>query len=298
MRYLRKSKYICIVILIISSISFWSFNRDEKNFEISKNLNIYYSLFRELNLFYVDEIDPGDLIQKSINKMLLTLDPYTTYIPESKMEDFKLMTTGEYAGIGAVIGKRNKDVIISEPYKGFPAYKAGIHAGDVLLEINDIKLKNKSVSDVSDLLKGQANVPLTIKLKRENKKKPLTIKLTREHIQLKSVPYYGIIKDEVAYIRLNRFTNKASKEITSALKALKKEGATSLVLDLRGNPGGLLNESISIVNMFVSKGEDIVSTKGKVSKWDKSYTATQNPIESQMPITVLVNSTNNTKPKL
>lgn len=288
MRYLRKSKYLCIAILIISSIGFWSFNRDEKNFEISKNLNIYFSIFRELNLFYVDEIDPGDLIKKSIDNMLNTLDPYTTYIPESKIEDFKLMTTGEYAGIGAIIGKKKNQVIISEPYKGFPAYKAGLKAGDILLEINDTKLKNKSVSDVSDLLKGQANVPLSIKIKRYNEKKPLVIKLIREHIQLKSVPYYAMMENDIAYIRLNQFTNKASKEISAALKALKKEGAKSLILDLRGNPGGLLNQSIRIVNMFVDKGEDIVSTKGKVSKWDKSYKALKSPIDSKIPIVVLV----------
>jgi carboxyl-terminal processing protease len=278
-----------LAVLLFCSAAFWGFSRDERNFEISKNLNIYYTMFRELNLFYVDEIDPGDLVKKSMDAMLKTLDPYTTYISESEIEDFKLMTTGEYAGIGALISKHKDDVIIAEPYEGFPAYKAGLKAGDVMLEINGTSVVNKSTDDVSNLLKGQPNVPLTIKIKRPGVKKIMDKKLVREKIQLKSVPYYGMITDSIGYIHLNQFTNKAAGEIKDALKELKEQNAKSIVLDLRGNPGGLLDQAIDIVNLFVNKGENIVSTKGKVSKWDKSYKATKSPVDAEIPIAVLVN---------
>ncbi|PXX97005.1 peptidase S41 [Marinifilum breve] len=278
-----------LAILLFCSAAFFGFSRDERNFEISKNLNIYYTMFRELNLFYVDEIDPGDLVKKSMDAMLKTLDPYTTYISESEIEDFKLMTTGEYAGIGALISKHKDEVIIAEPYEGFPAYKAGLKAGDVMLEINGTSVKGKSTDDVSNLLKGQPNVPLTIKIKRPGVKKTMDKKLVREKIQLKSVPYYGMITDSIGYIHLNQFTNKSAGEVKNALKELKEQNAKSIVLDLRGNPGGLLDQAIEITNLFVNKGEDIVSTKGKVSKWDKSYKATKSPVDSEIPIAVLVN---------
>lgn len=278
-----------LAILLFCSAAFFGFSRDERNFEISKNLNIYYTMFRELNLFYVDEIDPGDLVKKSMDAMLKTLDPYTTYISESEIEDFKLMTTGEYAGIGALISKHKGEVIIAEPYEGFPAYKSGLKAGDVMLEINGTSVKDKSTDDVSNLLKGQPNVPLTIKIKRPGVKKTLEKKLVREKIQLKSVPYYGMLTDSIGYIHLNQFTNKSAGEVKNALKELKEQNAKSIVLDLRGNPGGLLDQAIEITNLFVNKGEDIVSTKGKVSKWDKSYKATKSPVDSEIPIAVLVN---------
>lgn len=278
-----------LAILLFCSAAFFGFSRDERNFEISKNLNIYYTMFRELNLFYVDEIDPGDLVKKSMDAMLKTLDPYTTYISESEIEDFKLMTTGEYAGIGALISKHKGEVIIAEPYEGFPAYKSGLKAGDVMLEINGTSVKDKSTDDVSNLLKGQPNVPLTIKIKRPGVKKTMEKKLVREKIQLKSVPYYGMLTDSIGYIHLNQFTNKSAGEVKNALKELKEQNAKSIVLDLRGNPGGLLDQAIEITNLFVNKGEDIVSTKGKVSKWDKSYKATKSPVDSEIPIAVLVN---------
>lgn len=284
----KKGILIILAALLFSSAVFYGFNRDEKNFEISKNLNIYHTLFRELNMFYVDEIDSGDLIKKSMDAMLSSLDPYTTYIPESEMEDFKLMTTGEYAGIGSLISKHGDDIIVAEPYKDLPADKAGLKAGDVFVEINGIKINKKKTSDVSNLLKGQANKPLTIKVRRPGVKKLIEKEVIRAEIQLKSVPYYGMLKDSIGYINLNQFTNKASGEVRNALRELKEQRAKSIILDLRGNPGGLLGQAVNIVNLFVEKGENIVSTKGKVSQWDKVYKAEKVPMDTEIPIAVLV----------
>tara|TARA_R110001583_G_scaffold123940_1_gene275388 strand:- start:80 stop:1732 length:1653 start_codon:yes stop_codon:yes gene_type:complete len=279
---------LILAALLLGSTLFFGFNRDEKNFEISKNLNIYHTLFRELNMFYVDEIDSGDLIKKSMDAMLSSLDPYTTYIPESEMEDFKLMTTGEYAGIGSLISKHGDNIIVAEPYKDLPADKAGLKAGDVFVEINGVKIKKKSTSDVSNLLKGQANKPLTIKIRRLGVNKVIEKEIVRAEIQLKSVPYYGMLEDSIGYINLNQFTNKASGEVRNALRELKDKNAKSIILDLRGNPGGLLDQAVDIVNLFVEKGENIVSTKGKVSQWDKTYKAEKVPMDTEIPIAVLV----------
>ncbi|MGZ2369132.1 S41 family peptidase [Ancylomarina sp. YFZ004] len=284
----KKGILILLAALLFSSAVFYGFNRDEKNFEISKNLNIYHTLFRELNMFYVDEIDSGDLIKKSMDAMLSSLDPYTTYIPESEMEDFKLMTTGEYAGIGSLISKHGDDIIVAEPYKDLPADKAGLKAGDVFVEINGIKINKKKTSDVSNLLKGQANKPLIITVRRPGVKKLIEKEVIRAEIQLKSVPYYGMLKDSIGYINLNQFTNKASGEVSNALRELKEQKAKSIILDLRGNPGGLLDQSVKIVNLFVEKGENIVSTKGKVSQWDKTYKAETVPMDTEIPIAILV----------
>ena len=290
MKIFKKNGILLILAaLLLGSTLFFGFNRDEKNFEISKNLNIYHTLFRELNMFYVDEIDSGDLIKKSMDAMLSSLDPYTTYIPESEMEDFKLMTTGEYAGIGSLISKHGDNIIVAEPYKDLPADKAGLKAGDVFVEINGVKIKKKSTSDVSNLLKGQANKPLTIKIRRPGENKVIEKEIVRAEIQLKSVPYYGMLEDSIGYINLNQFTNKASGEVRNALRELKDKNAKSIILDLRGNPGGLLDQAVDIVNLFVEKGEDIVSTKGKVSQWDKTYKAEKVPMDTQIPIAVLVN---------
>ncbi|RXQ95040.1 S41 family peptidase [Ancylomarina salipaludis] len=284
----KKGILILLAAILFCSGAFYGFNRDEKNFEISKNLNIYHTLFRELNMFYVDEIDAGDLIKKSMDAMLASLDPYTTYIPESEMEDFKLMTTGEYAGIGSLISKHGDDIIVAEPYKDLPADKAGLKAGDVFVEINGIKIDKKETNDVSNLLKGQANMPLTIKIRRPGVDKLIEKEVVRAEIQLKSVPYHGMLKDSIGYINLNQFTNKAAGEVRNALRELEEQHAKSVILDLRGNPGGLLDQAVDIVNLFVAKGESIVSTKGKVSQWDKDYKAEKVPVDTQIPIAVLV----------
>lgn len=277
-------------VLLVVSLAMTSFNRDEKLFLVDKNLDIYYTLVRELNLFYVDDINPTDLVKTSIDKMLESLDPYTNYIDESDIEDFRFMTTGEYAGVGALISKHDKRIVIAEPYEGFPAQKAGLKAGDVLLEVAGKSTDSMSTEDVSNLLKGPANKMVTVKVERPGKKKPMDIDIVREKIQIDAVPYYGMLDDETGYIRLSSFTQGCADEVKKAFVELKEqEGAKSLIFDLRSNPGGLLIEAVKIVNLFVPKGSEVVNTRGKVKQWDKTYTATENPIDTLMPMAILVN---------
>jgi carboxyl-terminal processing protease len=287
---MKKKIWIGIVLLAFISFGFYSFTRDQKNFEIAKNLDIYHTLFRELNMFYVDDINPNKLVKESIDEMLESLDPYTNYISEDQIEDFRFMTTGEYAGIGALISKQNGKVVIAEPYEGFPAQKFGLKAGDVLLEVEGKTTENMDTEDVSSLLKGPANKPVKIKVERPGTKKPFTVDVVREKIQIDAVPYYGMLDNETGYIRLSNFTANCSNQVKTAFQELKeKNNPESLVLDLRGNPGGLLMEAVKIVNFFVPKGEEIVSTRGKVKQWDKVYTATSEPIDTTIKIAVLVN---------
>lgn len=285
-----KRFWVGIAIVAIIGVSFYSFNRDEKNFEMAKSLDIYHTLFRELNMFYVDEVNPNKLVKTSIDLMLESLDPYTTFISEDQMEDFRFMTTGEYAGIGALISKQNGKIVISEPYEGFPAQKFGLRAGDVLIEVEGKSTLDMNTEDVSNLLKGPANKPVKIKYERYGEKKPVVIDVVREKISIGAVPYYGMLDKNTAYIRLSSFTANCSNEVKNAFLELKKNNPNSLVLDLRGNPGGLLMEAVEIVNFFVPKGSEIVSTRGKVTQGDKVYKATSNPIDTLIKIAVLTNS--------
>ena len=285
-----KKAGIVVVGIIVFAIGFYGFKQDDKNFQIAKNLDIYYTLFRELNLFYVDDVEPSKLVKTSIDKMLESLDPYTNFIPEDDVEDFRFMTTGEYAGIGALISKQNGKIVIAEPYEGFPAQKSGLRAGDILLEVAGKSTEKLSTEDVSALLKGPASKPVAIKIQRYGQKKPMDIEVIREKIQIDPVPYYGMLDKETGYIRLSNFTVDCTERVKIALIELKeKQGAKKLVLDLRSNPGGLLMEAVRISNLFVSKGQEIVSTRGKVKQWDKVYRATEIPVDTVMPIAVLVN---------
>lgn len=263
-------------------------NSDDKNFEISKQLNIYATLFRDVNMFYVDDVKPDELVTNSIKSMLKSLDPYTLYYPESETEDVKLMTTGEYAGIGSVISKKGDVVIIREPYKNSPAHKAGLLPGDIILSIDGHSVKGKDTEGVSALLKGQPGKEITIKVQREFEPKPLEKKAIREKIQLPSVPYYGMVNDSTGYIFLSSFTDKSAADVRTAIITLKNQGAASLIMDLRGNPGGLLDQAVEIVNFFIPKNSKVVNTKGKVKQWDKEYTTTKNPIVPDMPLAVLI----------
>jgi len=281
------------LFLLIALFGFFAFQPsgdDNTDFEIAKNLDIYYTLFRELDLFYVDPIDPGKLVKTSIDKMLSTLDPYTVYIPESKMEDYQFMTTGQYGGIGALIQKKGDYLMISEPYEGFPAQKNGLKAGDIMLEINGKSIKNYSITQVSELLKGEPKSEVEIKVKREYPaEKIFTVKFARQKVKINSVPYYGMLDSATAYIKLNQFTAGAGEEVKQALLKLKDEfQPKQLVFDLRGNPGGLLIEAINVVNIFVPKGKEIVSTKGKVASWNRDYKTPSTPVDTNIRIVVLV----------
>jgi len=288
---LKKIKiWLVASFIAVASLTLVAFD-DSVNFEIAKNLDIYYTLFRELNLYYVDETKPGDLIKKSIDAMLNSLDPYTVYIPESQMEDFRFMTTGQYGGVGALIREDGDYIVITEPYEGFPAQKNDIRAGDVILAVDGLSIKGKSTSEVSELLKGQPKTKINLKLKRHGITEPIEKTIEREEIKIDAVQYYGVVSDSIGYINLLCFTESSYIEVKNALTKLKENAAVKyLIFDLRGNPGGLLIEAVNITNLFVSKSEIIVSTKGKVKDWDKVYTGMMTPIAPEIPIAVLVNS--------
>jgi carboxyl-terminal processing protease len=279
---------IFTVIMIAGLVSFNTLG--DKYFEISRNLDIYATLFRELNTHYVDGIDPEVLVEESIKAMLESLDPYTTYIPASMLEAYRTSTTGEYGGIGAIVGRKNGINTVIMPYKGFPAYEAGLKIGDLIFKIDGKDLKDKSSSDISELLKGNPNTPVKLAIKRFNRKDTFEVTLNRAKITIDNIPYYGLLEDQIGYIRLSDFTTNAGKEVNDALQALKKQGAENIILDLRGNPGGLLNEAINVANVFVPKGQEIVSTKGKVTTWDQVYTAPVNAVDTDIPLVVLTNS--------
>ncbi len=277
------------VLIIALSVGFTTIGN--KDMELVKNLDIYYTLFRELNMFYVDETDPEKLVTTSIDAMLASLDPYTTYIPESDMDDFQFQTTGEYGGIGSLIRRSGDYVIIADPYEGFPAAKSGIRAGDKILKVNGSSTENMAIESVSDKLKGKPGTELKLTIERYGEEKILDFTLIREQISIRNVPYYGMIDAQTGYIRLSNFTTGAGKEVENAVLALKENhGMKSLVLDLRSNPGGLLIEAVRICNLFVPKGELIVSTRGKVKQWDSDYMTQQQAVDTQMPLVVLINS--------
>jgi carboxyl-terminal processing protease len=288
---MKQKKHIIFaagLLLLFLSLGFTTLKN--KDLELVKNLDIYYTLFRELNMFYVDETDPEELVTTSINAMLLSLDPYTSYIPESGMDDFQFQTTGEYGGIGSLISRSGDQVIIAEPYEGFPAAKAGLRAGDKILKVDGMATRELEIESVSDRLKGKPGTELTLEIERFGIENPFKVKLVREKISIRNVPYSGMIEPGTAYIRLANFTTGASLEVENALKELQKDQKlSSLVLDLRSNPGGLLIEAVRICNLFVDRGELIVSTRGKMNQWDSDYSTTREPLYKDLPMVVLIN---------
>ncbi len=284
----RIRKALLLIILIGGGCIFIS--SADTEFKILKSIDIYINLFKEVNASYVDTIDPEDFTKKGIDGMLESLDPYTTYIPESEMDDFKFLTTGQYGGIGALIRKEGEFSVIAEPYEGFPAMKSGIRAGDIVLEINGKSIKGLNVSKVSELLKGSPGTDVILTIQRYGQEELLKFSVIREKITIPNVPYYGAMKDSIGYIRLSNFTSDAAKEVKEALQELKtKNGIHSLILDLRNNPGGLLIEAVRIVNLFVPKDIEVVATKGKVKQWNSSYKTTDSPYDLKIPLVILVN---------
>ena len=289
-KFIRKYQIAVTAIAVsISSIVGYSFVDDY--FEVSKNLDIFATMFREINIYYVDPVDPGKLMKKGIDEMLSDLDPYTNFIPESDIEDYRFMTTGQYGGIGAVIRQKGEFAVISDPYEGFPAQKSGLISGDIILEIDGRSAKGKKTDEISHTLKGSPGTQVKLLIRREGEDTTFIKTLTREEIKVKSVPYSGIIKDGIGYIKLNSFTENAGRDIGNALKEMKAKGKLNgVVLDLRGNPGGLLNEAINVSNVFIEKGKEIVSTKGKMRDLDRTYKSINEAIDKDISVAVLVNS--------
>ena len=290
---MRKSgnKWKIAVLAVVAALTIGFVGAGDKDFEMSKNLDIYHTLFRELSIYYVDEIDPGDLVKKSIDEMLKTLDPYTEFIPESAIEDFRIQTTGQYGGIGAMIHNKGKYVEIVEPIADAPAHLAGIKAGDIIKEIDGRDIADINQDDVSELLKGEPKSKVTLTVETPYTGQTRKVDIVRQKIKMKSVPYYGMVADGIGYILLTSFTENCTQEVKDALLSLKKDNQIKgIILDLRKNPGGLLNEAVSISNIFVDKGSEIVSTKGKVKIWNKTYYATSDPIDTGTPLAVLINS--------
>ena len=290
--FIKKFRVAAVVVVLAVTIGLVSFkDADDNTFEISKNLDVFTTLMRELSVYYVDPMDPEPLVHEGIDAMLESLDPYTQYIPEEAAEDYRFLTTGQYGGIGALIGQRDNDVIITDPYEGYPAQKFGLQAGDIIRALDGKSTKGKEYDEISKMLKGQPNTTLQITIERPGEEKPLVKTIIREEIQIKNVPYYGVMDNNIGYIRLGSFTDNAGLEVQEAVKDLvQKKNVKGIVLDLRGNPGGLLNEAINIVNVFTPKGQEVVSTRGKVKEWDKVYKALNNPTDLTTPLVVLVNS--------
>lgn len=283
-----------LVLSLSVSLCILNIFAEEKNgnreFLVSKNMDIYNSLFKELDMFYVDTINPEKTIKTGIDAMLNSLDPYTVYIPEEEMEDFKFMMSGEYAGVGAIIAKHKNAIIVNEIYEGKPADKCGLKVGDKFIEIAGKKIgEDKSTSDVSNLLRGDANTVVEVVVERPGEKKPLKLKITREKIALNPIEYYDVLDNNIGFISVSNFTDKTASSFKEAFLDLKKRGVTSLIIDLRSNPGGLLSEALQIVNYFVPKGSTLLTTRGKVKQWDETYKATSTPIDTEIPLAVIVN---------
>lgn len=285
-----KGRFLTLLLLLTVGIASVSFAYRNNSFEIAKNLELFASIFRELDAFYVDEISPQKFVRSGIEGMMRSLDPYTSFISEEEMGSYEVQTTGKYGGIGSLIRKSGDFVVIVEPYEDSPSAKSDLRAGDKIVKIDGVSAKGKTSDEVSKLLKGEAQTQVKLLIERPGETKPLEKTLTREEITIKNVPYFGMLDNTgIGYIKLTGFTDKCSNEVADALTELKKKHkAQSIILDLRDNPGGLLNEAIDVANLFVDKDIEIVSTKGRKREWDKSHKTTKQPIDSQIPIAILI----------
>jgi carboxyl-terminal processing protease len=287
---MQKIKLFGLIALIVSLSGLLAFRSADNYFEVSKNLEIFTAIVKDVNTYYVDEVEPASLLRTGIDAMLKSLDPYTDYYSESEIEDYRFMTTGQYGGVGASIAQSGDYIMILEPYEGWPAQKAGLRAGDLMMEIDGKSMKGKSMDDISKLLKGQPETQMKMLIKRVGVEKPFEVVVNRAEIKVKNVPYYGMINKTTGYIKFTGFRQDAASEVSAALQDLQKKnpGMSSLVFDLRGNPGGLLDEAIKTVNIFVDKGLLVVSTRGKVQEWNKEYKTENEPVDTKIPVAVLI----------
>ena len=289
MKKSRRIRFIALAAILITagiSISFLA-TQETRDFRIAKNLDIFFSLYRELNTFYVDELNPDKLVKTGIDNMLKSLDPYTVYYPESESDEIAFMTTGKYGGIGSLIRGGGEYVVISLVYKGFPADLAGVRAGDLIKKVDGFALKGADTETVSQKLKGNPGTTVMLTIERNGKEMEIPVK--REKIEIPSVPYYGMIDNETGYIRFTNFTQNCAEDVRNALIKLKNEKATKIILDLRSNPGGLLTEAVNVVNLFVGPGNEIVSTKGKVKQFDESFKTSKAAVDQNIPLAVIIN---------
>lgn len=279
-----------MVLAMVLAMPAWAQKEKNHDFVVAKNMDVFTSIYKNLDMMYVDTLDADEVIGNGINAMLRSLDPYTEYYPESEVKELKNMLTGKYAGIGSVV-RYNYQLgytVISEPYEGMPAQEAGLKKGDIILSINDSTMKGKEVSYVSDRLRGEPGTSFILKVKRPSTGKVMKVKLTRRTIQLPFLPYYGLLDGGIGYINFNSFTDQCAKDVRRAFIDLKKQGAKKLVFDLRNNGGGSVSEAVSIVNMFLPKDKVVLTMKGKLQRANNEYKTTVEPIDTLMPIVVLV----------
>lgn len=284
-----KKKILLSSALLITVALLAASKPAERYFEIAKNLDIFATLFKEVNALYVDDVNPNKLVRTGIDAMLNSLDPYTNYIPEDEVEDFRTINTGQYGGIGAITREINHRTVVTMIMEGFGAQKGGLRIGDEILKIDDAELAKLSREQSSHLMKGQVGTPVTLTIKRVGIEQPITMQFKREKIKVNNVPYYGMVGSDVAYIQLSDFTPDAAKEVKIAMITLKEQGAKSVILDLRGNPGGLLIEAVNITNIFLPKGKLVVSTKGKIPENNLNYETLSLPVDTEIPVSVLIN---------
>jgi carboxyl-terminal processing protease len=283
----KRILYPLAAVIILTALSFT--RPAERYFEIAKNLDIFATLFKEVNALYVDDVNPNTLVRTGIDAMLASLDPYTNYIPEDEVEDFRTVNTGQYGGIGAVTREIGNRTVVTMIMEGYGAQKGGLKIGDEVLKINDLELAKLSREQSNQLMKGQVGTAVSLTVKRYGTDQPIRLEFKREKIKVNNVPYYGMVGKDIAYIHLSDFTPDAGKEVKIALLALKEKGAQGVILDLRGNPGGLLIEAVNITNLFIPKGKLVVSTKGKIPENNLSYETLNAPADADIPVAVLIN---------
>ncbi len=286
MRRIRKVHFALVALALLFVLAF---SPAERYFEIAKSIDIFASLFKEVNKLYVDDISPTKIAHNGIDQMLNSLDPYTNYISEDQVEDYRTQNTGQYGGIGALTRVFNKKTMITMVYADYPAYKNGLRIGDEVIKMDGIELSKLSLEEANHLMRGQVGTPVKLSIKRYGQDQPFDLEFKREKIKINNVPYSGMLADDVGYIQLTEFTPDAGKEVKTALVSLKEKGAKNIILDLRGNPGGLLFEAVNICNLFVPKGKKIVDTKGKLAEHNVTYETLNNPVDTEIPVVVLIN---------
>lgn len=281
-------KFIVSVSLVLVLLMSGGFGG--KDFEIAKHFDIFATLYRELYINYIEEINTSELFQAGINEMLNTLDPYTNFISESEIEDYRLMTTGQYGGIGALVGMRDSKIVITEPYEGFPAHEAGLKAGDVILEINNQSAMSRTSEEIANILKGQPGTTVEMLISRENEPEPFRVSIKREVIRIDNIPYYGVLENKTGYIKLTNFTQNAGREVREAFNDLRENhGIERIILDIRDNGGGLLNEAVNITNLFIERNNKIVSTRGRLEERNTTHHTLNHPVDPEIPLVILVN---------